>query len=39
MRRRRRIEGKMASNVQETFYYRKAIATLSETQQGEAPNV
>ncbi|MDP1990436.1 MAG: ABC transporter ATP-binding protein, partial [Syntrophales bacterium] len=29
MRRQRRIEGKMASNVQEAFYYRKAIATLS----------
>jgi ATP-binding cassette subfamily B protein len=29
MRRQRRTEGKMASNVQEVFYYRKAIATLS----------
>lgn len=29
MRRQRRIEGQMASNVQEAFYYRKAIATLS----------
>lgn len=29
MRRQRRIEGKMASNVQEAFYYSKAIATLS----------
>ena len=29
MRRQRRTEGKMASSVQETFYYRKAIATLS----------
>ena len=29
MRRQRRIEGEMASNVQEAFYYHKAIATLS----------
>ncbi|TSA45821.1 MAG: ABC transporter ATP-binding protein [Deltaproteobacteria bacterium] len=29
MRQQRRTEGKMASNVQEAFYYRKAIATLS----------
>ena len=29
MRRQRRIEGEIASNVQEAFYYHKAIATLS----------
>ena len=29
MRKQRRVEGEMASNVQEAFYYHKAIATLS----------
>jgi ATP-binding cassette subfamily B protein len=29
IRRQRRIEGEMASNVQEAFYYHKAVATLS----------
>ena len=29
MRKQRRVEGAMASNVQEAFYYHKAIATLS----------